>query len=98
MLVTPITPSVQIKKRHHGPQVMTAAESIGVKSQCNYIRKFTPLSRYFGMRALRGVNPLINSRGGGSRDSLLSFKDDEFMQALDSEFLSKAKLQNEKLR
>ena len=77
---------------------MTAAEAIGVKSQCNYIRKFTPLSRYFGMRAIRGVNPLINSRNMNSRDSLLSFKDDEFMQALDSDFLSKAKLQHEHRR
>jgi len=50
------------------------------------------------MRALRGANPLMNSKPCGSRDSLLSFKDDEFMQALDSEFLSKAKLQNEKAR
>jgi len=40
----------------------------------------------------------MNSKPCGSRDSLLSFKDDEFMQALDSEFLSKAKLQNEKAR
>ena len=50
------------------------------------------------MRAIRGVNPLINSRNMNSRDSLLSFKDDEFMQALDSDFLSKAKLQHEHKR
>lgn len=69
---------------------MSPSEAVGVKSQCNYIRKFTPLSRYFGMRP-HGANPLISSKQG-SHDSLLSFKDDEFLHALDSEFLQKAKL------
>ena len=35
------------------------SEAIGMKTNCNYIRKFTPLGRFFGVT--KG-NPLMKSR------------------------------------
>ena len=35
------------------------AESLGMKSKCNYIRKFTPLGKYFGVTKGNGKNPLL---------------------------------------
>jgi len=63
-----------------------------MKFPCNYIRKFTPLSRFFGVTAQRAGASLDKSKqksSRASRDSLLSFKDDEFRQG---DFLNLAKL------
>lgn len=52
--------------------VLSPSESIGVKNKCNQMRKFTPLSRYFGVAKAQGGNPLLKD-GDGTRESVLSF-------------------------
>ena len=49
------------------PVTLSPSEALGTKNQCNYIRKFTPLGRYFGVaKGSNGmINPLMQSREGG---------------------------------
>ena len=56
---------------------MSPSESIGMKINCNQMRKFTPLGRYFGVARGQGGNPLMASKERFNNDSVLSFQDDE---------------------
>ena len=58
------------------------------------MRKFTPLSQYFGVAKTHGGNPLLNDKDR-SNDSFISLQDDELKQLdadLAADFLQIAKL------
>ena len=71
---------------HKKKAVMSPSESIGMKINCNQIRKFTPLGRYFGLARGQGGNPLMNDKDR-SNDSFLSFQEDE-LRNLDADLAS----------
>ena len=79
------------------PVTLSPNEALGTKNQCGYIRKFTPLGRYFGVakRSNGVINPLVQSKEKSLQDSCPSFNDDEFVQDRNdnrTEFLKHAKL------
>lgn len=97
------TPSTSTTKRSKHKTITAAntlspAENLGIKSQCNYIRQFRPLGRYFGVTTTKGVNPLMKSKVRSSNESLLSFKDEEFGHTQEGDFLSHARFPNQKAK
>ena len=64
------------KANGKNPPAVSPTESIGMKNNCNYIRKFKPLGRFFGAAK---DNPLMQSVEN-SQDSVHSQQDEEFVQ------------------